>query len=162
MMGITKFFLPNFRFKNVSQIDPKIFKYSDLLIFDIDNTLFFPETIKINKETLEWFSKIRKKYRCICLSNSNTIIKRRPKIEKILGCEVFLSDRKKPSKKLFLEIKKSFPAAKNIFIIGDRIFPDILFGNLNGAVTILVDIISKKERIYIMIARFIEKIIFLH
>lgn len=151
-----KIFFPDFKFKNVIQIDAKIFKGSDLIIFDIDNTLFIPETTEIREETRRWFLEIKDKYQCICLSNSDTIKRRLYEIEKILGCNVFLSKRKKPSKKLFFEIKEDFPGAKNIIMIGDRVFPDILFGNLNGMKTILVDVLYKKEKPRIKMFRVLE------
>jgi len=154
-----KIFFPDFRFEDVTKIDVNLFNGSDLLIFDVDNTLVFPETSQTKKEIIDWFSKIKNNYQCICLSNSSTIKRRKDDIEKILNCKVFLSKYKKPSKKLFLEIKKEFPLAKNIIAIGDRIIPDILFGNLNGMTTILVDILSPKEKLYIRILRILENII---
>lgn len=158
VISMIKKFFPDYKFKNIASIDPGVFLGADLIIFDIDNALFFPETTDIPKETLDWFLRIKDKYQCICLSNSNTIRRRQQEIEKILGCKVFLGKRKKPSKKLFFEIKEKFPEAKNIIMIGDRVFPDILFGNSNGMKTILVDIISEKEKPLIKISRFLENI----
>lgn len=154
-----KTFFPDYKFEKITDINTDIFSGSDLLIFDIDNTLFFPETAQTKKEIIDWFSEIKNSYRCICLSNSNTIKRRKQEIEKTLGCSVFLGKNKKPSKKLFFEIKERFPEVKNIIIIGDRVFTDILFGNLNGMKTILVDILSKKEKPYIKISRVLENIL---
>lgn len=153
-----KIFLPDYRFKKITDIKADIFPEDSLLIFDIDNTLFFPETTQTKKEIIDWFSRIKNSYQCICLSNSDTIKKRKDEIEKILNCRLFISNRKKPSRKLFSEVRREFPLIKNFVVIGDRIFPDVLFGNLNGAKTILVGILSKKEGPLIRIVRIIEKI----
>jgi len=153
-----KIFFPDYRFKKITDIKSDVLPKDSLLIFDIDNTLFFPETTQTKKEIVDWFSEIKNRYQCICLSNSDTIRKRKDEIEKTLNCRLFISNRKKPSRKLFSEIKKEFPSVKNFVVIGDRVFPDVLFGKLNDAETVLVGILSKKEKPIIRVVRIIEKI----
>ena len=151
---------PNYRFNKLTDVDINIFSNKGLIIFDVDNTLVFSEDTKTKKEIIDWFKKINKSHKCICLSNSRTIKKRSDKISKLLGCEIFFSKYKKPSKKLFGNIKKLYNIKANgIVIVGDRIFPDILFGNLNGASTVLVNPLSAKENILIKVIRKIEKLI---
>ena len=150
--------IPDCRFKKLIDIDINIFLNKGLLIFDVDNTLVFSGTTKTNEEIINWFKKINEDYKCICLSNSRTIKKRKDKISKLLGCEIFLSKFKKPSKKLFKSIEEIYNVnAREVVIVGDRILTDILFGNLNGASTILVDPINNKESILIKIIRKIER-----
>ena len=150
--------IPKYRFNKLTDIDVSIFSNKDLIIFDIDNTLVFSEGVETKKEIIVWFNKINEDYRCICLSNSRTIKKRNDKISQLLGCEVFLSKFKKPSKRLFKSIKEVYNIKTNeIVIVGDRIFSDILFGNLNGVSTVLVNPINNKESILIKIIRKIEK-----
>ena len=93
--------VPTYSYKNVMKINPINFKEKELLIFDIDNTLFYPESTKIDPKVEKWFKKASKSNKCICLSNSNTIKQREKEIKKILGCDIFISSRKKPSKKAF-------------------------------------------------------------
>ncbi len=158
---ITNLFLkiiPDYKFGKLINIDISIFSNKDLIIFDVDNTLVFSEDTKTKKEIIDWFKKINEDYRCICLSNSRTIKKRKEEISKLLGCEIFLSKFKKPSKKLFKSIKEIYNVkAGKVIVVGDRIFSDILFGNLNGASTILVDPINNKENILIKIIRKMER-----
>ena len=150
--------VPNYKFDKLVDIDINIFLNKDLIIFDVDNTLVFSGATKTNKEIIDWFLKINSDYRCICLSNSGTIKKREDKISKLLGCEIFLSKFKKPSKKLFNSIKEIYNVNEHkVIVVGDRVFSDILFGNLNGAVTVLVGPINDKENIFIKIVRKIEK-----
>ncbi|MBU2539662.1 YqeG family HAD IIIA-type phosphatase [Patescibacteria group bacterium] len=154
-----KIFLPDYKFKKITDISPNIFLGSDLIILDIDNTLVFSETCESKKDIIEWLDNIKKDYHCILASNSRTKWQRREKIENLFGCEIFLSKRKKPSQKLFAEIKKKYDLQnKKITMVGDRIFTDILFGNLGGAKTILIEPISRKEQILIRIIRVLEKL----
>lgn len=152
-----KIFLPDYEFVKVTKISQDFFAGAELLIFDIDNTLFFSETTEIEKEIFDWFRQIIKKYNCLAVSNSSTIVKRNQKISELLGCEVFLSRHKKPSNALFQEIKKKYNFENNkVFLVGDRVFTDILFGNLNGIKTVLVKPLGKNEDIFIKIIRVIE------
>ncbi|MDO8486641.1 MAG: HAD-IIIA family hydrolase [Candidatus Staskawiczbacteria bacterium] len=149
---------PDYKFDKLININTNIFLDKNLIIFDVDNTLVFSEDIKTNKEITDWFLKINRDYRCICLSNSKTIKKRKDKISELLECEIFLSKFKKPSKRLFESIEKAYNVKANeVVVVGDRIFPDILFGNLNGAKTVLVNPINNKENILVKIIRIIEK-----
>jgi len=150
---------PNYEFDDVTKIDEKIFFNKELIIFDIDNTLFYPETTEIKDNIKEWFLKINKKYRCICFSNSFTIEKRSKEIIQKLDCELFLSRHKKPSKKLFNEILEKYNVvADKIIIIGDLRITDIFFGNRCGAITILVKPFGKESR-KIRFFRFLENLI---
>lgn len=156
--GLVKNLLPDYRFKSITDINPDFFSGAGLVIFDVDNTLVFSETTETKKEIINWLNNIRSRYRCICLSNSRTILKREKRLSELFGCEVFLSRHKKPSKRLFLEIKNKYGIDEGkTFIVGDRIFSDILFGNRNGIITILVDPLGGRESIFIKIVRKIEE-----
>lgn len=142
---ILKIFRPDFSFSNLTDISFDIFKEAQLIIFDIDNTLVFSETAETKKEIIDWFYKINNRYKCICFSNSRTIFDRKEKISKLLNCEIFLSRHRKPFKGLFKEIKKRYNFENDkVFVVGDRILIDILFGKLNGAKTILVKPLGKR------------------
>ena len=152
-----KHLFPSFTFKDVTAIDKKLFRKKKLLIFDIDNTLFYPESTDIRSDILSWFKRIQKKYRCICVSNSHTIRKRKETIEQILGVPLFLSSWKKPSSRLLAEIQKVYPfAPEEMLVIGDMRFTDILFGNRHKIPTILVTPLTKDELLSIRIIRKIE------
>ncbi|TSC94649.1 MAG: HAD superfamily hydrolase IIIA phosphatase [Parcubacteria group bacterium Licking1014_1] len=137
--------LPDYRFSNLTDISADFFSNSDLIIFDADNTLVFPETAETKKEIIDWFYKINSRHKCILISNSRTIFERKDKISALLKCDVFLSHNKKPFRKLFQELKKKYNFEDSrVFVAGDKIFTDILFGNLNGAKTILVKPLGRK------------------
>lgn len=151
---------PRYIFQDVTHIDPKVLKGKKLLIFDIDNTLFYSESTKTRKDILVWFKKTHTKYPCVCFSNSFSIRKRKPILEKTLGCRIFLSKHKKPSRELFQEISKSYKVvAQDIAVIGDFHFTDVLFANRNHASSILVRPIGGERRISLMFARVVENFI---
>ena len=157
-MNLFSKIIPNYRFNKLIDIDVSIFSNKDLIIFDIDNTLVFSEITETKKEIIDWFNKINNDYQCIGLSNSWTIEKRKDKIFQLLGCEIFLSKLKKPSKKLFNNIKEVYGVeASKMVVVGDRILSDVLFGNLNGASTVLISPLSSRENILIKIIRRIER-----
>lgn len=151
---------PQYISKDVTQIDPNVFKGKKLLIFDIDNTLFYSETTRTREDILKWFHKTKKKYPCVCFSNSFTIKKRKPVIEKILHCDIFLSRHKKPSKELFQDITKKYKvSAQETVCIGDFHFTDVFFANRNNATSILVRPIGGDKKWSLIFARMIENMV---
>src|SRR5438552_2239335 len=100
--------IPDYRFKKITDINPEVFKDSQLIIFDLDNTLVFAETLNTKKEIIDWLSIIKKEYHCIIFSNSFSFFKRAPELSKTFNCEIFLSKNKKPFKRLFKEIKNKY------------------------------------------------------
>lgn len=154
-------FAPDYAFANVLSIDKRLFRGKELIIFDVDNTLFYPESTKIRPEILFWFKNVNKKYQCVCLSNSYTIQQRKDAISSILGCEIFMSDYRKPSKKLFRQIVRKYHVdPEKVLVIGDMRLTDVLFGNRNNATTILVKPMSTKELFSIRVARTFEGLLF--
>ena len=154
-----RIFLPDYKFKRITDINPNVFLGSDLVILDIDNTLVFTETCESTKDIIEWLDNIKEDYHCILVSNSRTRWQRRGKIENLFGCEVFLSKRRKPSQKLFHEIEEKYLIqGKKITMVGDRLFTDVLFGNLGGARTVLTEPFSPKEQISVRMIRVLEKL----
>lgn len=137
--GIISNLLPDYCFNSLAEINSALFFDTDLVIFDLDNTLVFPETCVSNAQTLEGFRKIARGNKCIILSNSKTAKKRKNEVERLFGCKLFLSENRKPFYPLFKEIEDEYELKnKKIIMIGDRILIDILFGNLNNALTILI------------------------
>ena len=152
-----KNFLPDFYFPKITDIKADFFSGSRLILLDVDNTLVFSETTETKKEIIGWFYGINNIYKCNLISNSKTIKKRSGAISKLLDCQIFLSPYKKPFKKLFLDLEKKYNFGNGkVFVVGDRIFTDILFGNLNGATTVLVVPLGGKENMLIKIVRKIE------
>ena len=131
---------PKHFYKKIEDIQIENLKKFDLIFLDLDNTLVNPETIEFKTSVLDWLNKIKNKDNFIILSNSKSILKRKKEIEEKTNLKIFLNKHKKPSSSLYRELDQKFNLKnKKIAIIGDNIFTDILFGNLNNFETFLVE-----------------------
>lgn len=160
MKNPLKNFSPNYRFNKITGIPQGFFSGAELIIFDLDNTLVFSETTDTTKEIAEWTDKISRIYNCVIVSNSPSSSKRAENIFRILNCKVFSSRHRKPFRKLYeeLKIKYGFENGK-VFVVGDRLFTDILFGNLNKIKTVLVNPLEDETKLLPKIVRKTENLI---
>ena len=107
------------------------------LFLDVDGTLVNRNSTKIPKSVKRWISESKKLFSLYLISN-NPSKKRIAKIAKELNLK-YKYNASKPRKKVILNaIKEVNYEVKNIAIIGDRIFTDIIVGNRCNIKTILV------------------------
>ena len=113
------------------------------LLLDVDGTLLNRNTNKIPDEVKSWIKKSKNLFKLYLISN-NPSEKRISTIGDQLGI-LYKFKALKPSKKNTLEIIKFMNESnKNIAIIGDRIFTDIIVGNRCKINTILVARLNTK------------------
>ncbi len=141
--------IPDYRFKNITDIPLDFFEGSELIIFDLDSTLVVSGTVSTTQEIIARVHEINKKYRCIIFSNSFSFAHRGPKIIDIFHVDLFKSWHKKPFKVLFLQMKDKYHIVENdkVYVVGDMRTTDILFGNLNNAKTVLVAPLKARKNI---------------
>jgi len=107
------------------------------LFIDIDGTLVNRKSTKIANAVKKWICE-SKKYFSLYLISNNPSKKRIAKIAKELKLR-YKYNASKPRKHITLSaIKEVGFESKNIAIIGDRIFTDIIVGNRCNIKTILV------------------------
>ena len=107
------------------------------LLLDVDGTLVNRKSNLIPKAVKNWIIESKKLFSLYLISN-NPSEKRIAKLAKELNLRYKYS-ASKPRKKVTLSaIKEIGSEAKNIAIIGDRIFTDIIVGNRGNIKTILV------------------------
>jgi len=107
------------------------------LLLDVDGTLVNRNSTKIPKSVKNWIRKSKKLFSLYLISN-NPSKKRIAKIAKELNLR-YKYNASKPSKRVTMDaIKEVNYDLKNIAIIGDRIFTDIIVGNRCNIKTILV------------------------
>ena len=114
------------------------------LILDVDNTLIDINK-NLSKDIVDWAMNLRGHgFRLYILSNTN----HKEKIEgvaKKLGIP-YENFAKKPFKSGFLRVKEKLQLeSKQIAVVGDQIFTDVIGGNRCKMFTILVDPIDKKD-----------------
>ena len=148
---------PNEYFDKIEKITIEYLQKNKIkaLILDMDNTL-----INYKKEMPEKIYKWAKELKgqgvkLIIVSNSN----KKDKLEKIsnlLGIK-YIIFAKKPLKSGLMKAKKILgEESKNIAVVGDQIFTDIIGGNRCKMHTILVDQIEEKDFWYTAWKRPIE------
>ena len=107
------------------------------LLLDVDGTLVNRKSNIIPKAVKDWIKESKKLFSLYLISN-NPSKKRIAKIAKELNLK-YKYNASKPRKKVTLHaIKEIGREPKNIAIIGDRIFTDIIVGNRCNIKTILV------------------------
>ena len=112
------------------------------LLLDVDGTLINRNSTKIPKAVKTWIRESKKIFSLYLISN-NPSKKRIAKIAKELNLK-YKYNASKPIKKVTLSaIKEIGGEPKNIAIIGDRIFTDIIVGNRCNIKTILVKRLSR-------------------
>ena len=114
------------------------------LILDVDNTLI-DYNKNLSDTIIKWAEDIQKQgIKLYILSNSN----KKEKVKKVadkLGIEFEYFGRK-PLKTGFKKVQNKLNmSAKNIGVVGDQIFTDIIGGNRCKMFTILVDPINSKD-----------------
>lgn len=128
------------------------------LLFDLDNTCVGYHEKTPTKELAELFQKLTKMgFKVIIFSNSP---RRRLALFSNLKVVVH-SSSKKPLKHNFQKILKKYHyQKKEVCIIGDQLFTDILGGNKVGIRTCLVDPLTKEDFILTKLFRAAEQLIF--
>ena len=107
------------------------------LLLDVDGTLVNRKSNIISKAVKNWIIESKKLFSLYLISN-NPSKKRIAKIAKELNLK-YKYNASKPGKKVTLSVIKEIGREpKNIAIIGDRIFTDIIVGNRCDIKTILV------------------------
>ncbi len=107
------------------------------LLLDVDGTLINRKSNMIPKAVKNWIIESKKLFSLYLISN-NPSKKRIAKIAKELNLR-YKYNASKPRKKITLSaINEIGIESKNIAIIGDRIFTDIIVGNRCNIKTILV------------------------
>ena len=142
-------FYPNAYFESVKDINIDFLrKYSiKALILDVDNTLI-DYYKNLSDEIVKWSKDlINQDIKIYILSNTNKKQKVLDVAKKLdVPFEMFA---KKPSKKGFIKIKEVLGIdEKNIAVVGDQLFTDVVGGNRCNMFTILVDPVTKKDYWY--------------
>lgn len=149
---------PNFIFKCITDISSEFLHNNNIkgLLLDVDNTMSVAHGDKTLREGLvEWLSDMKENgIELIVLSNAKTVRARR------FGDSVGLSVVGLAAKPLPFGYLKAVKALKlkrrEVAIVGDQIFTDILGGKLAGVKTLLVTDITREEAFSFRVRRKIE------
>ncbi|MCQ2770309.1 MAG: YqeG family HAD IIIA-type phosphatase [Clostridia bacterium] len=151
-------FYPKKHFESIFDISPDFLSSIGIkaVILDIDNTLVTYGTTKPTDEVKIWLSSLKSCGISITISSNNNI----ERISKFCeGLDVFYTyNSAKPFGKCIRLTKKKYKVKrKEICIIGDQIFTDILCGNWGHIYSILVTPLVSPESSFIRFKRKLEK-----
>ena len=128
------------------------------LILDVDNTLI-DYYKNLSDEVIQWANEMKGQgIKLYILSNTN----KKEKVEMVSKkLEIpYKSFAKKPSRKGFKQIQNELNfESKNIGVVGDQIFTDVIGGNRSKMFTILVDPVTPKDYWYTAWKRPLENFI---
>ncbi|MDB5099288.1 MAG: hypothetical protein JWM80_3709, partial [Cyanobacteria bacterium RYN_339] len=115
------------------------------LIFDLDDTLVEAMEPKAHPEILDWIQAVRQEFKIYIVSNN-------PRHDRVELAALHLDmpfhhAARKPSRRFFRQALSAMELQpKEVAIVGDQLFTDVLGGNRLGAVTILVDPLSPERK----------------
>jgi HAD superfamily phosphatase (TIGR01668 family) len=127
------------------------------LIVDLDNTLLGFRETELAQEHLDWVARARERgFRIVMLSNNFS--------ERVRGLAARLDiacfpNALKPLPFGFLRAKRSLQLRRReIAVVGDQLFTDVLGGKLCGHYTILTEPIERQDFAVTRIFRFFERL----
>ncbi len=149
---------PHIKFKGITHITPEVLNKFGIkaLLLDVDNTMSTHHGTKLTEGLLEWIDNMKRNgIELLVLSNSKEA-RIKPFAQRIglpyisLGC--------KPLPFGYLRGKKRLGVkSKELAIVGDQIFTDILGGRMVGIKTILLTPIKLEDGLSFKVRRYLEK-----
>lgn len=138
---------PNMYLERVEDIKIGILQKNKikLLILDVDNTLIDYDG-NLSKSVINWANEMKSQGIKLYILSNNGDKEKIGSVAKKLGIEDYKYLALKPLKRGFEYISKDTGIdPKNIAVVGDQIFTDIIGGNRSKMFTILVEPIDKEK-----------------
>jgi len=150
--------LPSYLAKNAYEIPASFYKGigKKIILFDLDNTLDPIDTLDPSSQTKSFILKLKQAGLTVYIASNNTS-KRVFRYSKALDIEAISGLFKPFSIKLKKWLKKKGYSNKEVILIGDQLFTDVLAANGAKIDVILTEPISKKDSVFTFFNRKIEK-----
>ncbi|MBF0906423.1 MAG: YqeG family HAD IIIA-type phosphatase, partial [Atopobium sp.] len=130
-----------------------------LVLLDRDNTCVPRDTKMVPPEISAWFEKAHAAGLTLCLISNNIHLNEVQRSAHELGIEGEGFACKPLPRALTAAMKRFSATKKQTVMVGDQIFTDIWGANNAEVYSVLVNPISPKEEIQIVLKRFFEKIV---
>ena len=151
---------PKLYYKKITDIDPDVLMDNKIeaLILDVDNTLLDFD-LQVIDGLENWYTGIRAAgIKSIILSNSNKLDKIKM-VANLLDIP-YISFATKPLKRGFKKAQLALNIPyKNIAVVGDQIFTDVIGANRCGMFSILVEPVGQKDLWMTRVKRPFENIV---
>ncbi len=149
---------PTVALKDFSDVTPELLRKYDIdaVILDVDNTVSPPSSHEIYEGVEDWLDEIKGMGIEVVICSNN--FKRRVyPFAKSIGLDCVAMSMK-PLPFGFIRAKKKLSVKpKNVFVIGDQIFTDILGAKLAGMKSVLLIPRSPEHGVTIKIRRLMER-----
>lgn len=154
-------FKPDIWIKNVLAIDKAFIEKNGFkgLILDLDNTLSMHGNPAAENGIFEWLDEMRALGIKMVVVSNNTEKRVAPLAAK-LGLDFFSFGCKPLSKGIRKAVKLLGLPKKDIAVVGDQIFTDVLAGKFSGIPTILVEPFHLENKLGFKIKRKLESVFF--
>ena len=151
-------FFPEKHFGSIYDITPQFLDEVGVraLILDIDNTLVTYQTARPTERVIGWINEMRKCGVGITIASNNG----HERVEKFCeGLDVFFTYKsgKPKTKCIKLSCKKWGISPREVAVVGDQIFTDVVCANLGGSRAYLVDSLGGRENPFIRFKRLLER-----
>lgn len=153
-------FKPTIKLKSVLEIDENLLTKHGIkgLILDLDNTLSMHGNEDPEEGVLDWLAQMKKLDLKLVIVSNNTR-KRVEPLARILDLP-FYHRGLKPLTIAFTKVQKEFNIPKKqIAVVGDQLFTDILGGNIKGMQTILVEPFEIEKGYFFLFKRKVEDLL---
>jgi HAD superfamily phosphatase (TIGR01668 family) len=158
VLYLIKKLLPDEHVKSVFNINPETLKQRGIkgIITDLDNTLVEWDRPNASPELIDWLKKLKESgLQVTVVSNNN---ENRVKLFSVPLGIPFIHSARKPLKHAFKRAAKDMGLnKKEVVVIGDQIFTDVLGGNSIGLHTILVVPVAQTDGIITKFNRRMER-----
>ncbi|MFA5459061.1 MAG: YqeG family HAD IIIA-type phosphatase [Bacilli bacterium] len=152
-------FRPDIFVNKITNITPKFLRSNNIkgLIIDIDNTVM-DDKYHLVDDLLTWINDLKKHNIGICFVSNTFSYHKKQKLEQSLQTDVIIKALK-PSRRGFKwGLKKLALSPKEVAVIGDQLFTDVLGGKRMGMYTIYVTPIALgNEGFLVNLKRVFEK-----
>lgn len=152
------FFCPNSYYSSIYDIDLENLISLGIkgLIIDLDNTIIPHKIFIVSEEISSWFKNLKEMGFNVCVLSNNQAYKVKKISDKLQV--PFIYNAIKPLTWSFRKAIKMLGLDKrNVAIIGDQIFTDVLGGKIFGILTILVKPMNPHEHWWTRKFRIIER-----
>lgn len=157
---IRKFLTPTLCVKRVTDVLPNTLKKigTNLILLDIDSTISVGNHPSVFCGVQEWIKLLKKSEMNVVLV-SNNFKKRVNILAKMLNLPYLSCSMKPFSIRISKLIKRMRTDKKQVVMVGDQIFTDVLAANILGINSILVQPLQSRESMILRFKRIFERII---
>ncbi|MBR4950128.1 MAG: YqeG family HAD IIIA-type phosphatase [Clostridia bacterium] len=151
-------FVPKIMVPTVYDVDSNFLKKHNIkgIIYDVDNTLVGFKIRVPDEKLISHIEGLKNEgFKLFIISNNKK--ERVDEFNKSLGLSYIFRGMKPLWFSFFSAAKKMGLKRKEIVVVGDQIFTDVLGGNISSMLTVMVDPIDLKETFLFKLKRFLEK-----